>query len=120
MVSGVLSILMSFLGLFYAAMGAMFAAAPAQANSDGPPSAMFAMLFGVIGIGLFVFMLLLAFAKFRTARLLKQRRSKTFCMVVAGITCLGIPWGTMLGVATFMVLGRDSVARQFDAPGALV
>jgi hypothetical protein len=36
--------------------------------------------------------------------------------MVAGISCLGIPYGMFLGVCTFMVLGRDSVVGLFAAP----
>jgi len=76
------------------------------------------MIFGVLGVGLFVLMLSLGLAKLHTARQLKKRQSKTFCMVVAAISCLGIPWGTVLGVFTFMVLGRERVARQFGIAAA--
>jgi hypothetical protein len=120
LVSGVMSIFMSLIGLFYMAMGAMFAFMPEAAKgTDGPPPAMFLMLFGGFGLVMFVLLLGLGLAKFRVASLLKKRQSKTFCMVIAGISCLGIPWGTVLGVCTFMVLGRDSVTRQFDAPAGV-
>ena len=62
----------------------------------------------------------LALAKFLAASRIRQRRSRMFCLVVAGISCLGIPYGTILGVCSFIVLGRDSVAAQFDAPAAPV
>jgi hypothetical protein len=34
-------------------------------------------------------------------------------LVVAGITCFWVPYGTVLGVATFLVLLRPSVAGLF-------
>src|SRR5579864_515766 len=45
---------------------------------------------------------------------IKQRRSRTFYLVLAAISCLEMPYGTVLGVFTFIVLGRDSIARQFE------
>ena len=34
-------------------------------------------------------------------------------MIVAGITCLSVPIGTVLGVFTLMVLSRPSVKQMF-------
>lgn len=48
-----------------------------------------------------------------TGRRLKQRRSRTFCMVVAGVECLSMPFGTILGVFTLIVLTKDSVIELF-------
>ena len=68
-----------------------------------------------IGIGLFFVTLALAAAKFRAAICIKRRKSRTFCMVMAGISCIAIPYGTILGVLTFMVFSRPSVMRQFQS-----
>ena len=46
---------------------------------------------------------------------LGQRKRYMFCMVIAGISCLGIPLGTILGAFTIMVLVRDTVIQQFEA-----
>jgi hypothetical protein len=49
-----------------------------------------------------------------TARYLKQRRRYLFCLVIAGIcaaTCM--PFGTVLGVFTIIVLMRPSVKAAF-------
>jgi hypothetical protein len=35
-------------------------------------------------------------------------------MVIAGIGCLEIPYGTVLGVFSFLVLGLDSVVPLFS------
>jgi hypothetical protein len=115
-VSAVMSLLFSFFGLLYAGMGAMLSAMPSNApgSSGDPPPAFVGMIFGTIGVVMFVMLLSLAIAKFRVASQLKKRQSRTFCYVVAAITCLGMPWGTFLGVLTIMTLGRDSVSRQFD------
>jgi hypothetical protein len=41
------------------------------------------------------------------------RRHRIFCMVVAGINCLQVPLGLILGVFTLIVLSRDSVQELF-------
>ena len=40
---------------------------------------------------------------------LRKQTHRTFSLVVAGLDCLLIPWGTVLGVFTIVVLTRDSV-----------
>lgn len=49
-----------------------------------------------------------------SARFLQRRTHHTFCLVVAGLECLMIPFGTILGVFTIVVLTRPSVERLFD------
>lgn len=48
-------------------------------------------------------------------RRLKRRTSHTFCLVVAGLECILMPFGTVLGVFTIIVLMRDSVKELFSA-----
>lgn len=49
---------------------------------------------------------------------LKQQRKYTYCLVVAALSCLFMPFGTVLGVFTIIVLMRDSVKRLFGRPPA--
>jgi len=44
---------------------------------------------------------------------LRQRRHYTFCLVIAAIECMLIPFGTVLGVFTLIVLMRASVKPLF-------
>ncbi len=46
-------------------------------------------------------------------RKLARRRSWTFCLVVASIECLFMPYGTVLGVFTIIVLLRPTVKELF-------
>lgn len=46
-------------------------------------------------------------------RKLKRRRSRTFCLVIAGIECMLMPFGTVLGVFTIVVLMKDPVKQLF-------
>lgn len=48
-----------------------------------------------------------------TARRLRERRWRTFCLVMAALNCLSIPYGTAIGIFTIVVLQRPSVAGQF-------
>ena len=44
---------------------------------------------------------------------LRARKGRTFSMVVAGMNCLHLPLGTVLGVFTLIVLLRDSVRELY-------
>ncbi len=49
----------------------------------------------------------------QTGRFISSYRNHTFCVVIAGIACCFIPFGTVLGVFTIVVLMRDSVRELF-------
>ena len=104
-------------GFVHAVMGLLvstFVAAAARNRSEaGMPPQSLGVFFGVFGLVFFTAAVSLAIAKFMAAARIWRRRSRTFRRLVAGISCLGIPYGTVLGVCTFMVLGRDSVANLF-------
>ncbi len=69
--------------------------------------------FLVIGISGTLFVAAIAILEFFVAKKLVRRESKMLCFVVAGINCLNMPLGTVLGVFTFLVLSRPSVAESF-------
>ncbi len=46
---------------------------------------------------------------------LKRRTSHTFCLVIAGLECLLMPFGTVLGVFTILVLIKEPVKQLFAA-----
>lgn len=104
----------SLMGLACAAMGFMFASFPVPEGQNPPPE-WFGALFGTLGIVITLLMWALAAAKLRVAKALRERNMRTLCVAVAVFTMLGIPFGTLLGILTLLVLGRPSVERLFDA-----
>src|SRR5208282_2203396 len=111
MISGAASALFSLFGLLYVFFGVMMSVTlpkmPVPADHSGQePPAFVGWVFVAIGLAFFVVFIALALLKFRAAVCLRRRTSRTFCMVVGGITCLGIPYGTALGVFTFIVRAR--------------
>ena len=44
---------------------------------------------------------------------LKNRNSWTYCVVIAGLECIVMPLGTILGIFTLILLTRDSVQKLF-------
>jgi hypothetical protein len=49
-------------------------------------------------------------------RFLKRRIHHPFCLAAAGVSCLFMPLGTVLGVFTLLVLLRPSVRALFNPP----
>jgi len=49
---------------------------------------------------------------------LRRFRNKLFIQIIAGFSCLALPYGTVLGIFTFIVLQR-STAKQFFLDGVV-
>jgi hypothetical protein len=114
-----LAAIFSFFPLIYTAMGAFFlwaAQHPNPKQTGEPPPEFLGWIF--IGFGLFFFLLGLAMATciFIAGRALAKRTRYWFAFVVACIECLFMPFGTILGVFTLIVLSRESVRQLFAPP----
>lgn len=84
-----------------------------QAHPGGPDPAWFGWFFIAIALLLIVsgltFSLLFAYA----GTCLRRRRRHTFCIVMAAIGCAFMPFGTVLGIFTLIVLTKPSVRSLF-------
>ncbi len=83
-------------------------------GGKSPPPAVFGWVFIVFALGFILSGWALAGCLVAAGRKLRKRTSWTFCLVVAGLACLMMPFGTILGVFTIVVLLRDSVRVLFD------
>lgn len=123
--SGIMTGLFSLLGLIYAGIGLIMSRFFAEiaknpSHAESIPAESFGTIIGIFGGVFFLIAISLALAKLWTARCIKRRQSRVFCLVVGGITCFGIPYGTALGICTFLVLGRQSVVAQFASANIAV
>jgi len=90
-------------------------AIPMQAGPQVNPRAFASVFFGigiaglVLGFGSALLALLAALS-------LRDHRRRTFCIVVAASSCLYIPWSTLIGVSTIVVLNRPTVKALFGDP----
>lgn len=101
--------------LIYVVIGIIMAVSLPGPRRPGEPSpAMFGLFFVFFGLLISLFLGTQALLKFLTARALERRRSRTLCMITAGLSCLQIPWGALVGISTFMLLSRPSVKELFN------
>jgi hypothetical protein len=118
-VSAATNLLWVFFPLIYVAMGALmlFGAFDGAKPSDAPPKVV-GLVFMSIGIAISLIMASFTVLKLLTAQAIGKRKWKGLIFATAAISCLGVPWGTALGVLTFLVLTRPSVASQFPNPAS--
>ena len=92
-------------------------ASHAPVGDQAPVPPMAGWLVVAIGLLGMLFLIALAALEFTAARKLAARKSRVFCMVVAGVNCLNVPFGMALGIFTFIVLSRPAVAESFARGG---
>lgn len=93
----------------------------------GPPNpkdaqqvALIGWLFVSVAIVLIAFGMTLAVLFAMLAGRLRQRRGYRFCMVVSALSCLSMPFGTILGVFSLILLAKLPIKALFGAatPGS--
>jgi hypothetical protein len=106
---------LAFLALHYSFMTTMMDPGMlAKADKPPPPEMLhfmgmfkwFYLAFALYGVTTMVLNVL-------AAMWLRARRNWMFCMVVAGINCISMPLGTILGIFTIVVLSKDPVRESF-------
>lgn len=88
------------------------------AFDDTPGEARMVGVFFMVFAGLFILAgWATATAVFIAGRNLARRTNYTYCLVVAGVECIFMPFGTVLGVFTIIVLNRASTKKLFQPGG---
>ena len=112
-----LAAVFSFFPLLYTTVGAIFIFAArhgtAKPGEDLPPEFL-GWIFAVLGSVLFLIGIAMAICILMTGRSHALRKRYSFVLVMACIECLFIPFGTILGVFTIVVLSRESVRGLFS------
>ncbi len=111
-----LAALFSFFPLIYTAIGVTFIFVArhgtARPGEELPPEFL-GWIFAVLGSALFLTGMAMAICILIAGRSLALRRRYSFALVMACIECLFVPFGTILGVFTIIVLSRESVKPLF-------
>jgi hypothetical protein len=81
----------------------------------GPPPVEVLTMFKWLFPAMALIALVMVALNILSAVFLHGRKNRTFSLIVAGIDCLQFPFGTGLGVFTFIVLMRESVRALYEA-----
>jgi hypothetical protein len=105
-----------FVGLILGARGAAWWGSPQEQAGAAIAGC------AVVAMGACFFVLLAATAVLRVlvGFALRGHRYYILCLVVAGLTCLEIPLGAALGIASLIILVRPSVERLFSGQPPLL
>ncbi|HLX71993.1 MAG TPA: hypothetical protein VKV04_20450 [Verrucomicrobiae bacterium] len=99
--------------IFHLILGLILTLHPESLGKDQPPTWFgdFIVAFAsAIILSGWIFAGLLAYA----GHCLARRKHYTFCIVMAGISCMFMPFGTLLGIFSIVVLLRPSVKALFN------
>ena len=82
-----------------------------EAN-QGPP-AFFGLLFAVMGGIFFIFGQAIAWLTIYSGNQIKKRTNYMFSFIIACVMCIFMPFGTILGIFTIIVLSKESVKKLY-------
>lgn len=113
---GGIIVLFSCFPVLHVIFGIVMILAPGKMQSNGsPPPAVLGWMFALVGGAFMLVGWGIGGCVIAAGRFLAGHRRYMFCLVVAGIECLFMPFGTVLGVFTIIVLMRESVKSLFGA-----
>lgn len=114
-----ISTLFSLFPIFHLTMGISMLAGgflSPGAEAEAPfPFWLFGLMFTLIPAAIIFFGLVFSGFIAAAGYFLAKRKNHTFCLVMAGVSCIFTPFGTVLGVFSIIVLSRPSVKELFTA-----
>jgi hypothetical protein len=113
-VVGALAGLFALIPIFHLVFGLFMIFAPQKFAGQGQPSpAVFGWFFVVLAAVFITFGWAFAICVLTAGRFLAKRKHYLFCLVMGGVECIFMPFGTVLGVFTIVVLMREPVKQLF-------
>lgn len=115
-VVGGITAIFALFPVFHLVFGLIMIIAPSELENGASDPARFVgwifvlLALAIIAVGWTVAGLIIA-----SGRFLSRRKHYLYCMIIAGLECLFMPLGTVLGVFTIIVLMRESVKDSFAA-----
>ncbi len=119
-VKGGIGALFSCIPIIHVVLGLIMIIAPQVFGhgKDQPPEFV-GWLFVILGTSIIFLGWTFAALTLIAGRCIARKRHWTFCFVWACVQCLSIPFGTVLGVFTILVLNRASVKELFNQKPAI-
>ena len=112
-VYGGFTCLMGGVMLIFIFLGTLLNSDLVQSESDAPP-AVVGQIFQTLGWVLFAIIEVLGILIMLSGRWIAQRRNRTGSMIMAGFCCLSFPFGTALGIFSFVVLTNPEVQQEYE------
>ena len=108
-----LAAVFSFFPLFYVGMGALMLCGKLEGAHPDPAARIMGWVFIAIGVVFFLLGLSFVVCVALAGRYLSRRKHHTYCFIMGAVDCLFMPFGTVLGVFTIIVLQKDAVRQLF-------
>jgi hypothetical protein len=87
--------------------------APHPSNSEAPPVIFLRIMAGIMG-GVMLLGWIFGALTLYAGRSIQKRKHKALIYVMAAFNCMFIPYGTLLGVFTFIILGSPPAIQEFS------
>jgi hypothetical protein len=118
-IKGGITVGFSFFGLLYF-VGIVFMMKVGSRENYRPnnfPTEFFSYLVVIVGV-IVTFILVFGILQLLSAYYMRRGQNRIFSFVIGIIECLEIPYGTILGVVTIIVLSRYSVKQRYEEKSA--
>lgn len=92
---------------------ALPSASPSADTNQGPPAIIFRIVAAVIGVIIIVGWTLGALTAY-AGHCIKKRKHKVFIYIMAAVSCIWVPYGTLPGIATILLFQWPEVQAQFE------
>jgi hypothetical protein len=110
---GGIAALFSFFPVIHLILGILFLVAPHRMGGSPLPPPFLGWIFIIMGGGFMLVGWAFAVCVILAGRYIVRHKHYIFCLVIASLNCFFMPFGTILGVFTIVVLIRPSVKALF-------
>lgn len=107
--------LFSLSPLIHIAIGVLMLSGRFESQNQVPDERLFGWMFIAVGSAFMAAGIAFTVCLALAGRYLSQRRHYMFCLVMAALACMFVPFGTVLGVLTIVTLQKDGATTVRSA-----